>query len=49
MGVPLSHGCVRLANADVIDLFDRVVVGTRVTIHSSPTPWTTERTEGAAP
>jgi lipoprotein-anchoring transpeptidase ErfK/SrfK len=49
MGVPLSHGCVRMANADVIDLFDRVVVGTRVTIHSSPIPWTTERTEGTVP
>lgn len=49
MGVPLSHGCVRLANADVIDLFDRVVVGTLVTIHSTPTPWTTGHTEGSAP
>ena len=49
MGVPLSHGCVRMANADVIDLFERVVVGTRVTIDSTPTPWTTARTEGTAP
>ncbi len=32
MGVPASHGCVRMTNADVIDLFDRVVVGTRVHI-----------------
>jgi len=24
MGEPLSHGCIRMRNADVIDLFDRV-------------------------
>jgi len=33
MGVPASHGCVRLRNRDVIELFDRVPVGTRVLIH----------------
>lgn len=27
LGRPVSHGCVRLANADVLDLFDRVVEG----------------------
>jgi len=32
LGVPGSHGCVRMANADVIELFDRVEVGTRVEI-----------------
>lgn len=32
MGVPLSHGCVRMRNADVIALFDQVNVGTRVVI-----------------
>lgn len=32
MGVPGSHGCVRMRNADVIDLFDRVAVGTPVHI-----------------
>lgn len=36
MGVPASHGCVRMTNADVIDLFDRVVVGTRVHIDGGP-------------
>ncbi len=35
LGEPVSHGCVRMANADVIDLFGRVVVGTRVCIHSA--------------
>ena len=46
MGVPRSHGCVRMTNADVIDLFDRVAVGTRVCIHSTQTPGLME---GAAP
>lgn len=32
MGVPLSHGCVRMRNADLVDLFDRVPVGTTVII-----------------
>ena len=32
MGVPGSHGCVRMRNADVIDLFDRVPPGTPVEI-----------------
>ena len=32
MGVPLSHGCVRLRNSDVIALFERVPVGTPVLI-----------------
>lgn len=32
MGVPLSHGCVRMRNADIIDLFDRVGPGTAVLI-----------------
>ena len=32
MGVPRSRGCVRMRNADIIALFDRVPVGTRVLI-----------------
>lgn len=32
MGEPRSHGCVRMRNADVIELFDMVPVGTRVDI-----------------
>ena len=32
LGTPASHGCVRMANADVIELFDAVEVGTRVEI-----------------
>jgi L,D-transpeptidase YbiS len=34
MGATGSHGCVRMRNADVIDLFERVVVGTPVEIIS---------------
>jgi len=32
IGTPASHGCVRMRNADVIDLFDRIDVGTLVEI-----------------
>lgn len=32
MGSPGSAGCIRMRNADVLDLFDRVTVGTRVII-----------------
>ncbi|MGI9113433.1 MAG: murein L,D-transpeptidase [Chthoniobacterales bacterium] len=32
IGLPDSHGCVRMRNADVIELFDLVEVGTPVTI-----------------
>jgi lipoprotein-anchoring transpeptidase ErfK/SrfK len=32
LGQPNSHGCVLLADADVIALFDRVSVGTLVYI-----------------
>ena len=32
MGVPLSHGCIRMRNRDVMELFDRVTTGTLVWI-----------------
>lgn len=32
IGTPVSHGCIRMRNADVVDLFDRVPVGTVVEI-----------------
>lgn len=32
MGIPGSHGCVRMRNSDMIDLFDRVEPGTPVEI-----------------
>jgi lipoprotein-anchoring transpeptidase ErfK/SrfK len=32
MGVPGSHGCVKMRNQDIMALFDRVEVGTRVLI-----------------
>lgn len=32
MGVPRSHGCVRMRNVDVIELFDLVPLGTAVSI-----------------
>jgi L,D-transpeptidase YbiS len=30
MGVPRSHGCIRMRNADVVELFDMVDVGTPI-------------------
>ena len=32
MGIPSSHGCIKMHNQDVIRLFDTVPVGTRVLI-----------------
>ncbi|MDH3377307.1 MAG: L,D-transpeptidase [Gammaproteobacteria bacterium] len=32
IGEPSSHGCIKMRNADVIELFDQVPVGTIVTI-----------------
>lgn len=32
MGEAASHGCIRMRNEDVVDLFDRVAVGTPVNI-----------------
>lgn len=32
MGVPSSHGCIKMRNHDVLELFDRVPAGTSVTI-----------------
>jgi hypothetical protein len=33
MGVPGSHGCIRMRNRDILELFDRVTAGTLVEIH----------------
>lgn len=32
MGAPLSHGCIRMQNRDLLELFDRVNAGDRVFI-----------------
>lgn len=34
MGIPLSHGCIRMRNQDLIDLFDAVPVYTPVLINA---------------
>jgi len=34
IGEPVSHGCIRMRNADIMELFDRVPEGTRVLIVS---------------
>jgi phosphoserine phosphatase len=38
VGFPASHGCIRLTNADMIDLFDEVPDGTEVFIHPLTLP-----------
>lgn len=38
MGVPLSHGCVRLRNADLLNLFPRVPSHCAVMIDEAPCP-----------
>jgi hypothetical protein len=32
MGLPLSHGCIRMRNEDILQLFDLVTIGTKVFI-----------------
>ena len=32
MGIPSSHGCIKMRNSEILRLFDRVQAGTRVTI-----------------
>lgn len=36
LGTPASHGCIRMANAEVIELFDEVELGTEVEIGDVP-------------
>jgi hypothetical protein len=37
MGIPLSHGCIRMRNTDIVAVFDRVQPGTPVLIHGAGT------------
>jgi lipoprotein-anchoring transpeptidase ErfK/SrfK len=32
IGTKASHGCIRMFNADAIELFDRIKIGTKVLI-----------------
>jgi L,D-transpeptidase YbiS len=34
IGVPCSHGCIRMRSREIVELFDLVVVGWQVHIHS---------------
>jgi lipoprotein-anchoring transpeptidase ErfK/SrfK len=36
IGQSISSGCFRLLNGDVIDLYDRIPVGTKVIVHQEP-------------
>ncbi|MES2885766.1 MAG: L,D-transpeptidase [Pseudomonadota bacterium] len=33
LGRPASHGCIRMGNADIVELFDLVSTGIEVTLH----------------
>lgn len=33
LGAPASHGCIRMGNADIVELFELVSIGTEVTLH----------------
>lgn len=35
MGVPASHGCIRMRNDDLLELFDLVSVGTEISIQDA--------------
>jgi lipoprotein-anchoring transpeptidase ErfK/SrfK len=37
IGSAVSSGCFRLVNPDVIDLYDRILVGTKVVVQQQPT------------
>jgi lipoprotein-anchoring transpeptidase ErfK/SrfK len=37
IGSAVSSGCFRLVNSDVIDLYDRIPVGTKVVVRQQPT------------
>ncbi|CAK0738054.1 L,D-transpeptidase [Gammaproteobacteria bacterium] len=37
MGIPGSHGCIRMRNDEIIELFQQVQAGTRVNITEAPT------------
>lgn len=38
MGVPRSHGCIRMRNADIVELFERVPCGTVLEIFEGSAP-----------
>lgn len=38
MGTPLSHGCVRMRNSDILALFELVRAGMPVTLQEAPLP-----------
>jgi lipoprotein-anchoring transpeptidase ErfK/SrfK len=36
IGHAVSSGCIRLANPDIVDLYDRVPVGTKIVVQHAP-------------
>lgn len=39
MGIPKSHGCIRMRNTDIIELFDLIEIGTTVHILDDSLPF----------
>ena len=48
-GYPASHGCIRLTNEDVIDLYKRVKTGTIVVVLDAAAPFAGHLPERLAP
>jgi predicted GNAT family N-acyltransferase len=38
LGIPASHGCIRMSNPGIVELFDHVLIGTEVDIVESSAP-----------
>jgi L,D-transpeptidase catalytic domain len=49
LGRAISSGCIRMTNEDVIDLYNRVRLGTRVVVHRLPSARRTPRRITSAP
>lgn len=49
IGQPMSYGCIRMRSHDVIDLFETLGIGARVTITTSPLPLVAARHHMADP
>lgn len=46
MGIPASHGCIRMRNEELLELFERVSVGTRLLIGET---WSMNHVEAHRP
>ena len=49
IGKAVSSGCIRMINADVADLYDRVAIGTQVIVRQNATNYSVEADEDEQP